>query len=41
MAWGIFGEVLGLVEIAGVGVTTIGVLMVNRPALFSLRLTRG
>lgn len=41
MAWGIFGEVLGLVEIAGVGVTTIGVLMVNRPGLFSLRLTRG
>jgi drug/metabolite transporter (DMT)-like permease len=41
MAWGIFGEVLGLVEIARVGVTTIGVLMVNRPALFSLRLTRG
>ena len=45
MAWGIFGEVLGLVEISGVGVTTIGVLMVNRPqnvrALFSRRLSRG
>ncbi len=34
MAWGIFGEVLGWVEIAGVGVTTIGVLMVNRPQAF-------
>jgi drug/metabolite transporter (DMT)-like permease len=41
MAWGIFGEVLGPVEIAGVAVTTIGVLMVNRPGLFSRRLSRG
>jgi drug/metabolite transporter (DMT)-like permease len=41
MAWGIFGEVLGPVEIAGIAVTTIGVVMVNRPQLFSLRLIRG
>jgi len=45
MAWGIFGEVLGPVEIAGVGVAAIGVLMVNRPqnvrALFARRLSRG
>jgi drug/metabolite transporter (DMT)-like permease len=41
MAWGIFGEVLGPIEIAGIAVTTIGVLMVNKPEFFSLRLTRG
>jgi len=41
MAWGIFGEVLGPIEIAGIAVTTIGVMMVNRPQLFLLRLTRG
>jgi len=41
MAWGIFGEVLGPVEIAGVGLAAIGVLMVNRPALFARRLSRG
>jgi drug/metabolite transporter (DMT)-like permease len=41
MAWGIFGEVLGPVEIAGIGLAASGVLMVNRPALFSRRLSRG
>jgi drug/metabolite transporter (DMT)-like permease len=41
MAWGIFGEVMGPVEIGGVAVTTIGVVMVNRPGLFSRRLSRG
>ena len=41
MARGIFGEVLGPVEIAGVGLAAIGVLMVNRPALFARRLSRG
>jgi len=41
MAWGIFGEVLGAIEIAGIAVTTLGVMMVNRPQLFSLSLTRG
>lgn len=38
IAWGLFGEVLGPVEIAGVGVTALGVVMVNRPELFRLRL---
>ncbi len=41
MAWGIFGEVLGPVEIAGVGLAASGVLMVNRPRLFAHRLSRG
>jgi len=41
MAWGVFGEVLGPVEIAGIGLAASGVLMVNRPALFSRRLSRG
>ncbi|HUS56080.1 MAG TPA: DMT family transporter [Thermohalobaculum sp.] len=41
MAWGIFGEVLGPIEIAGIVMTTIGVLMVNKPEFFALRLTRG
>jgi drug/metabolite transporter (DMT)-like permease len=41
MAWGIFGEVLGPIEIAGIAVTTIGVLMVNKPEFFALRFTRG
>jgi drug/metabolite transporter (DMT)-like permease len=41
MAWGIFGEVMGPVEIGGVMVTTIGVVMVNRPGLFSRRFSRG
>jgi drug/metabolite transporter (DMT)-like permease len=41
MAWAIFGEVLGLIEIAGIAATTIGVMMVNKPEWFSLKLTRG
>lgn len=41
MAWGIFGEVLGPAEIAGVAVTTLGVVMVNRPELFSRNPIRG
>jgi drug/metabolite transporter (DMT)-like permease len=41
MAWGIFGEVLGPLEIAGVGLAASGVLMVNRPRLFARRLSRG
>lgn len=41
MAWPLFGEVLGPVEIGGVVMTTLGVVMVNRPDLFAARLTRG
>jgi drug/metabolite transporter (DMT)-like permease len=41
MAWPLFGEVLGPVEIAGVLLTTLGVLMVNRPGIFTPWLTRG
>ncbi|HSF94257.1 MAG TPA: DMT family transporter [Thermohalobaculum sp.] len=41
MAWPLFGEVLGPVEIGGVVLTTLGVLMVNRPDVFGTRLTRG
>jgi drug/metabolite transporter (DMT)-like permease len=41
MAWGIFGEVLGPIEIAGIAATTVGVMMVNKPELFALKLTRG
>lgn len=37
IAWAMFGETLGLVEMAGVAVTAIGVLMVNRPERFRLR----
>ncbi len=37
MAWPLFGEVLGPVEIAGVATTALGVLMVNRPDLFRRR----
>ena len=37
MAWPIFGEVLGPIEIAGVVATTIGVVMVTRPELFGVR----
>ena len=33
-AWWLFDERLGLVEIAGVVVTALGVLMVNRPERF-------
>ena len=33
IAWPLFGEVLGWVEIAGMGLTAIGVLLVNRPAV--------
>ena len=35
IAWAMFGEVLGPLEIAGVAVAAIGVLMVNRPGLFT------
>jgi len=38
MAWGLFGEVMGPVEIAGVAVTAAGVVMVNRPAFLMRRL---
>jgi drug/metabolite transporter (DMT)-like permease len=41
MAWPLFGETLGPVEIGGVLVTTLGVLMVNRPDLFGRAVTRG
>ncbi|MEM6621174.1 MAG: DMT family transporter [Pseudomonadota bacterium] len=34
MAWGLFGEVLGWVEIGGLCLTALGVLAVNRPDLF-------
>ncbi|MDH3665741.1 MAG: DMT family transporter [Paracoccaceae bacterium] len=35
MAWPLFGEVLGPVEVAGVSMTAAGVLMVNRPDVFN------
>lgn len=35
MAWGLFGERLGPVELAGMATALLGVLMVNRPGLFS------
>jgi drug/metabolite transporter (DMT)-like permease len=41
MAWPLFGEVLGPIEIGGVLATTLGVLMVNRPDLFGGGVTRG
>ena len=34
IAWAVFGETLGPLEIAGVALTSVGVLMVNRPGLF-------
>ncbi|HUF86782.1 MAG TPA: DMT family transporter [Thermohalobaculum sp.] len=41
MAWAIFGERMGPVEMAGVAATAVGVLMVNRPELFAPGLSRG
>lgn len=41
MAWAMFGERMGPVEMAGVAATAIGVLMVNRPELFVPWLSRG
>jgi drug/metabolite transporter (DMT)-like permease len=41
MAWPMFGEVMGPVEAGGVVITALGVLMVNRPALFAARITGG
>ena len=32
-AWFLFGETLGLIEIAGMGLAAVGVLLVNRPTL--------
>jgi drug/metabolite transporter (DMT)-like permease len=37
MAWGLFGEVMGPIEIAGVAAAAAGVLMVNRPAFLARR----
>ncbi len=37
MAWGLFGEVMGWPEIAGLALTAIGVLLVNRPDLIRRR----
>ena len=34
IAWGLFGEVMGWIEMTGFAVTAIGVLMVNRPESF-------
>ena len=36
IAWAVFGETLGVLEVAGVALTALGVLMVNRPGLFRL-----
>lgn len=41
MAWAIFGERMGPIEMAGVAATAVGVLMVNRPDLFAPGLSRG
>ncbi|MBK0399102.1 DMT family transporter [Limibaculum sp. M0105] len=41
IAWALFGETLTPVELAGVAATALGVLMVNRPALFRRLLGRG
>jgi len=41
MAWPLFGEVMGPVEMGGVALTALGVLMVNRPEFFVPRVTRG
>ena len=40
IAWALFGETLGPVALAGVAVTSLGVWMVNRPALFARRFSR-
>lgn len=37
MAWALFGETLGKIELAGIAATAIGVLLVNRPGLVSRR----
>lgn len=34
IAWALFGETLGPIELAGIALTALGVLMVNRPDLF-------
>lgn len=39
MAWPLFGETLGPVEIGGVAMAALGVLMVNRPQLFGRPVT--
>ena len=39
MAWPLFGETLGPVEIGGVAMAALGVLMVNRPGLFGRPVT--
>ncbi len=41
MAWALFGERMGPIEIGGVAVTAIGVLLVNRPELLAPRVTHG
>jgi len=35
MAWALFGEQMGPIELAGMALTALGVLMVNRPGLFA------
>lgn len=37
IAWALFGERLGALSLAGLAATALGVLMVNRPALFGAR----
>ena len=39
IAWPLFGETLGWVEIGGIAATALGVLMVNRPELFRRQTT--
>ncbi len=41
MAWAAFGERMGPVSVVGVAATAVGVLMVNRPEIFAVRLSRG
>ena len=40
IAWLLFGEVMGVIEIAGLAVATLGVMMVNRPDFFRGRSAR-
>lgn len=37
IAWALFGETFGLIELAGMAVASLGVLMVNKPGLFGGR----
>lgn len=40
IAWALFGEVMGAPELAGMALTALGVVMVNRPGFFARRMGR-